>query len=106
MNILKIRRKQLVMIDIVKILKKNHPYPVDQTNIYRTLMHYGKYRTYLTNNRFFNILSRMGKKNLITNDSGSVKLNPELLAMSKNEVTAVVSMPSTPWPRDVIDGLI
>jgi len=103
---MKLKRKPLVMTDIVSLLQAAAPgYALTRKDIYNTIMQGNKYRSYLTNNRYHSILALMSRRGIVVLDGDNVTLNPQLVPMSNSEVMAVVSMPN-PWPKDVIDGLI
>lgn len=94
------------MMDIINILRLASPsYNMTRKEIYNTMMQSGKYRTYLSNNRYHNILLNMSRRGFITLEDDKVVLNPQLISMPENEIMALVSMPH-PWPQDIIDGLI
>lgn len=93
-------KKQLVMNDIIEYLKKNNG--INTNDLYVSIIKDGKFRNYLTRNKFLAILSKLERRDIISKYDGVVHLAKGVKNLPSKDIM-VYAMGR--WPQDIADGL-
>ena len=113
---MRLTRKQLISIDTVKFIKDNEVQtifdgfryrPVLTNDIYSHLLKCGKYRSYLTKNRFYSMLSDLEKRGLLERvDTDKFLMRGDVRSLPESDLIMIVVAKGGKWPSDIVDGLI
>lgn len=93
-------KEHLVMNDIILYIKAHSSSNIP--DVYSDIIRNGKYRNYLTSNKFFAIITKLERNNIINRTDGVLSLVKKVKHMTHKDILVRAL---GRWPIDIENGL-